>query len=148
MNDRKQKSVRAKELSTGGFIARLVGALILVLATYNPTDWSFVDWVQTAVGEGALGPEHFFVGVVILIGWTVFVVATFRSLGTLGLVLGVAFFGTLVWLLIDFGILTAESAESVTWITEVCLAMLLAIGVSWSHVWRRVTGQFEVNDDD
>ncbi len=148
MNDPKKKSVRATELSTGGFIARIVGALLLVLATYNPTDRSFVGWVRTAVTEGTLGPEHFFVGMVILIGWTILVVATFRSLGTLGLILGAGFFATLVWLLIDFGILSAESAESVTWIVEICLAMLLAIGLSWSHVWRRVTGQFEVNDDD
>jgi len=25
---------------------------------------------------------------------------------------------------------------------------LLAVGLSWSHVWRRLTGQFEVDDGD
>jgi len=71
-----------------------------------------------------------------------------RALGTLGLILGAAFFATLIWLLIDSGILSASSAKSVTWIALICIAGLLAIGVSWAHVWRKVTGQLEVNDDD
>jgi hypothetical protein len=25
-------------------------------------------------------------------------------------------------------------------------SIVLAIGLSWSHVWRRLTGQFEVDD--
>ena len=126
---------------------RLLAALVLVLATYNPTDWSFVGWVQKSMAAGTLGPEHLLVGIVIVIGWTIYGAASFRSLGVLGMILGAAFLGALVWLLIDFGLLSAGSAESVIWITLVCLAFLLAIGVSWSHIWRRVTGQLEVDDD-
>lgn len=137
----------SRDLSSGGFAMRLVAALVLVLATYNPTDWSFVDWIKYSIGERNLGPEHLLVGIVLVIGWVVLGVASIRSLGVLGLVLGGAFFAALVWLLIDFGILSATSADSVTWIALVCLAALLAIGVSWSHIWRRVTGQLEVDDD-
>ncbi|NOX68080.1 MAG: hypothetical protein GXP15_02750 [Gammaproteobacteria bacterium] len=144
----KNRSGHGRDISFGGFLLRFVAALILVLATYNPGDWSYVDWLRQALADGALGSQHFFVGVLILIGWTVFIVATIRSLGTLGLILGAAFFATLIWVLIDFGILAADSAKSVTWIALVCIAGLLAIGVSWSHVWRKVTGQLEVNDDD
>ena len=144
----KNRSGNSRDISFAGFLFRFVAALVLVLATYNPSDLSFVDWVQKALGGDGLGSEHFFVGVLILIGWTVFVVATIRSLGTLGLILGAAFFATLIWLLIDFGMLSADSAKSVTWIALVCIAGLLAIGVSWAHVWRKVTGQLEVNDDD
>ncbi|MDZ7642989.1 MAG: DUF6524 family protein [Woeseiaceae bacterium] len=28
-----------------------------------------------------------------------------------------------------------------------CLAALLTIGVSWPHIWRRLTGQLEVDED-
>lgn len=145
--DKEKQQTSSRDFSAGGFLLRLVAALVLVLATYNPTDWSFVDWVQKAMAEGSLGPEHLLVGIVIVIGWTVYGAASIRSLGLLGLILGGAFFAALVWLLIDFGILSAGSAESVIWITLVCLAALLAIGVSWSHIWRRVTGQLEVDDD-
>jgi len=145
---RGSKAVRASEFSVAGFLLRFVAALVLVLATYNPTDLSYYDWVRVALTDSGPGPVHYFVGVLILIGWTVFVVASVRSLGVLGLILGAAFFGTLIWLLIDFGMLAADSATAVTWIALVSLAGLLAIGVSWSHVWRKLTGQFEVSDDD
>ncbi len=137
----------SRDVSPGGFIIRLIAALVLVFATYNPTDYSFYDWVQTAIANGALGAIHFFVGVILIIGWTIYGVASFRALGPLGLVLGAAFFATLVWLLIDFEILTLDSATTVTWVVLVCLAGLLAVGVSWSHIWRRLTGQLEVDED-
>lgn len=144
----KSRTVRSGEFSSLGFVLRFVLALVLVLATYNPTDFSYYDWVRIGLSDTGLGPEHYFVGVLVLIGWTIFVIASVRSLGVLGLVLGVAFFATLIWLLVDFGILAAESPTAVTWIALVCLSGLLAIGVSWSHVWRKLTGQFEVSDDD
>ena len=144
----KPQSGQPREVSLAGFIFRFIAALLLVLATYNPSEISFFDWVQKALSGRTLGPEHFFVGVLLLIGWSFYVVATIRSLGTLGLLLGGAFFATLIWLLIDFGVLSVSSAASVTWIALVCLAGLLSIGLVWSHVWRRVTGQVEVNDDD
>ena len=146
-NDNGGRRGDSRDVSPGGFVVRLIAALILVFATYNPTDYSYYDWVQTAIGNGTVGAIHFFVGVVIIIGWTIYGVASYRSLGPLGLVLGAAFFATLVWLLIDFEILTLDSATAVTWVVLICLSGLLAIGVSWSHIWRRLTGQLEVDED-
>ena len=68
-------------------------------------------------------------------------------MGLLGLVLGGALFGGLVWLLIDFGILTIDSPSELTWVILIVASIVLAIGLSWSHVWRRLTGQFEVDDN-
>ncbi len=146
-NDGGGRRSNSRDVSPGGFVLRLIAALVLVFATYNPTDYSYYDWVQTAIGNGTVGAVHFFVGVVLIIGWTIYVVASYRSLGPLGLVLGAAFFATLVWLLIDFDILTLDSATTVTWVVLICLSGLLAIGVSWSHIWRRLTGQLEVDED-
>ena len=78
--------------------------------------------------------------------WVVFLRATFQSLGVLGLLLGTAFFAALVWLLVDFGLLATDSVSTMAWVTMVCLALLLAIGMSWSHVRRRMTGQVDVDD--
>jgi hypothetical protein len=91
---------------------------------------------------------HFFIGVLLIIGWAIFLHATYESLGRLGIILALAFFGTLVWLLIDLGVLAAGSVSAVTWIVLVCLAALLAIGLSWSALWRRMTGQVDVVDSD
>jgi hypothetical protein len=137
-----------REITALGFLLRFVAALTLVLATYNPSGYSFYDWVQGSFGNGGLKAIHFFVGVVLLIGWSVLLHATFQSLGKLGILLALAFFGTLVWLLVDFGLLATDSVSAVSWIVLVCLAALLTVGLSWSALWRRMTGQVDVLDDN
>jgi hypothetical protein len=133
------------------FIWRLVAALVLVLATYNPTEHSFVDWVYrdltTSGVEATNTTLKVVVGIVLLIGWTILLVATRSSLGTLGVLLGVALLAALVWLLIDIGWLSLEG-DNAQWIILVCLGFLLAMGLSWSHMWRRLTGQVDITDDD
>ncbi|MDH5580107.1 MAG: DUF6524 family protein [Betaproteobacteria bacterium] len=130
------------------FVWRFVSSLVLVVATYNPTEYSYWSWLITSQAESNLGPAHFVVGIVIVIGWVILLAATQRSLGFLGLVLGGALLGGVVWLLVDIGWLNVATLSSATWVGLVCVAALLAIGLSWSHVWRRLTGQFEVDDDD
>ena len=56
--------------------------------------------------------------------------------------------GAIIWLLLDIGLLTADSVSAITWIALVCLASVLAVGVSWSHLWRQITGQINVEDVD
>jgi len=143
-----QQRENSRDISLAGFLLRFAASLLLVIATYNPSGLSFVSWIRNALAASELGSEHFLVGVIILIGWTILVVATVRSLGALGLFLGAAFFAALIWFLIDFGLLAAGSATALAWIILICVAGLLAIGVSWSHIWRKVTGQVEVTDDD
>ena len=151
MNDKIEvvrKDNVGKEFNFGGFLARLVGTLVLVLATYNPSGTSFVHWVKKDAAEGTLGPEHFVVGVLLVIGWVILLTATQQSMGTLGLVLVAALLGGMVWLLIDLGVFSIDSSSELTWIILIALAIALAIGLSWSHVWRRLTGQFDTDEDD
>ena len=86
------------------------------------------------------------VGLVLIIGWTVFVRATKRSLGLIGFILAVAFFGTLLWLVIDVGIVPASSTRVIAYLVEVLAAAILAVGMSWSHIRRRMSGQSDVDD--
>ena len=138
----------SKELNWVGFFMRLAATTVLVLATYNPSGWSFVHWLKQAFSNNGLGPEHFVIGIIILIGWIILLTATQRSMGTLGLILGVALFSGIVWLLIDIGVLSIDSVSELTWIVLIILSLMLAIGLSWSHVWRRLTGQFDTDDED
>jgi hypothetical protein len=78
----------------------------------------------------------------------VFWIATWRALGTLGVTLAGIVLAALIWLLFDIGLLEQKSVSAITWIALFCLATILAIGVSWSHVWRRITGQINVEDVD
>lgn len=130
---------------------RFLFALVLVLVTYNPSEYSVFHWVRGALADGEPGPEHFFVGALLAIGWAILLVATFRALSTFGVILAAIAIGTFVWLLVDFGLLGAGSPTAIAWISLVCLSALLTVGLSWSHIWRRLTGQFnvdEVNDQE
>lgn len=139
-------ATKTKQFDLFSFALRLLIALALVLLTYNPTGYSYFHWFRDALAAGAAGPEHYFVGVVLLIGWVMFVRATVLSLGGFGIVLGAAFLGTFLWLLTKYDIVPAQSATAIVWITLVCIAGLLAIGMSWSHFRRRMSGQVDVDD--
>lgn len=130
------------------FIWRWLGSLILVLATYNPAGVSFVHWVKKAFSTDALGAQHFFVGCVLLAGWAILLTATANSLGKLGAFIGAAVIATAMWLLAQIGLLQAETTKALIWLVMIALATLLAIGLSWSHIWRRLSGQLEVDDND
>ena len=152
MTDKRHEARRSsgpsKEFNFLSFVWRFFASLVLVLLTYNPTKYNYVHWILHATAEHPRGPEHLVVGIILLIGWVILLVATHRSLGTFGLILGGALLGGVVWLLVDIGWLHIETVSSATWVALVCIATLLAIGLSWSHVWRRLTGQFEVDDSD
>lgn len=130
------------------FVWRFLAALVLVLATFNPSGHSAYHWVSDAVRESAFGPLHLLLIAVLVAAWVVFWIATWRALDTLGVTLAAVILGAIVWLLVDIGWLTPDSRQSITWIVLVCLAAILAIGLSWSHISRRITGQVNVEDID
>ncbi len=135
-----------KPFGTMDFVWRWLIAIVLVLATYNPSGFSFVHWVMKNLGEQDLGALHFLVGIILLAGWTAYLVATGRSLGSLGTVLGAALIVGCIWLMAELGLVHPDSTSAVVWLGSFALATLLAIGMSWSHIWRRLSGQLEVDE--
>jgi len=129
------------------FLWRWAASLALVLLSYNPAGFSYVHWVRGELGGDGLGAVHFLTGAVLLAGWAVLLVATQRSLGAVGAVLGAAVIGGAIWLLVDLGLVSTESTTAIVWLALIALATLLAVGLSWSHIWRRMSGQLEVDDD-
>lgn len=130
----------------GGFLVRWLVALVLVLGTFNPSKYSYYDWITRSGSEDL--PLKVLAGLAILIVLIIFARATLRSIGVVGLVLGAAFFAAVVWVLIDYGFLEAGTSTVMTYILLVIVATLLAIGLSWSHVRRRLSGQSDVDDLD
>ena len=134
----------AQPFGVGSFFLRWLFAAVLVFGTYNPTQWSWLSWVLDS--DTSFGPTIALIGVVLLIAWVVYLRATFMSLGWLGLALGTALFACLIWLLIDLGLLSLESTNALSWLALVLVSLLLATGMSWSHIRRRMSGQFDVDD--
>ena len=145
-DQRRSEHKPAKEFTALSYLWRLLFALALVLLTYNPSGISAFHWIRDSFGNGGLGPVHLLVGALLLIGWAILWVATWRALDTFGVILVALALGALVWLLADVGILSAGSTTAIAWISLICLSALLSIGLSWSHIWRRLTGQFNVDD--
>jgi hypothetical protein len=134
----------ANDFDAGSFLGRWAFALALVLGTYNPTGYSYFSWLFAEGTE--FGPVVALVGIVLLIAWIIFLRATFLSLGWLGITLGGALFACVIWLLVHVGWISMESTGIMTWLALVVLSLILATGMSWSHIRRRLTGQFDVDD--
>ncbi len=128
------------------FFLRLLAALFLVLVTYNPSGYSWVHWMEQSSNK--LDPLLLMTAVMLIAGWAIFLRATARSLGFFGSLLVMALFGTIIWALVYYGWLSLNNASALSWVTLILIAVLLAIGISWSHIRRRISGQVDVDEPD
>ena len=144
----KKKNSQSQELNIVGFLWRLALATILVFSTFNPSGYSAYHWIVGSIRESHFGPLHALTLIVLIIGWVIVWVATWRSLETVGVILASLALAILVWLLVDIGVLKPSSVSGYTWVVLVCLSIMFAIGMCWSHLWRRLTGQYSVEDLD
>jgi len=128
------------------FLIRFVMALVLVFGTYNPSGYSWYHWFIRAADR--FDPVLTFAAVVLLIGWVIYVRSTLRSLGEIGTILAVAFFAALTWVMIGYGWLSLDNPSIFTWVVLTMLAAIMATGMSWSHIRRRMSGQLDVDDVD
>lgn len=126
------------------FLLRWVVALAAVMATFNPTPWSYYRWVIDG-GQNNMALKAL-AGVCLLILFVIYLRATLRSLGAFGVVLACAFLAACIWALIDFGLLSVETPDALAWVALVAIATVMAVGLSWSHVRRRVSGQLDVDE--
>ena len=136
----------AKKFSFLNFLIRFVVAVVLVFATYNPSEYSLYHWFMQTSDK--LDPLLAFAAVVVLIGWVIYLRATVRSLGEIGTLLAIAFFAALTWLMIDYNVLSVENVKVLTYVILVMLAAIIATGMSWSHIRRRMSGQLDVDEVD
>ncbi len=130
----------------GGFVLRWLFAFLLLAATYNPTDWNFTRWVMASGGDmmsvAVLG------SLLLIVGYIIYLRATMRSIGPIGMLLVLGLVGALLWVAFDLGWMNFENPTANTWIALVAGTFVLGIGLSWSHVRRRLSGQADMDDVD
>ncbi len=137
------------KFSWGNYFLRLIGAALLVFLTYNPEHISFYHWVRPVIADfSRFEVLMALAGVVLLIGWAIYLRATVRSLGAFGTLLAVAFFATLIWVLITYTPIPRDNLKVVVYLVLAGAAGVLSVGISWSHVRRRLTGQLDVDETD
>lgn len=127
-----------------GFLLCWLFAFVLLAATYNPTQWNYVRWTMTNY-EDRLSIAVL-AGLILLIGYIIYLRATLRSIGLFGMLLVLAVAGTLIWVLFDQGLINLSNPTVNTWIGIAVLSVVLAIGLSWSIVRRTLSGQSYMDD--
>ena len=127
-----------------GFFLRWLFALLLILVTFNPTGYSLFHWVWPCANEQL--PLKILVMVVVLACYLLYVSASMKSLGMLGILVVFAFCATLIWLFVDQGWLNLKDSSILAWVMILMLSIVLGLGVSWSHIKKRITGQFDTDD--
>lgn len=118
--------------------------MLMVLATYNPSGYSYVHWVIGSTSGNWI--FKILIGILLAILYATFVLATYRSLGALGIAVWLLFFATFVWLTIDIGLIEHLSLGTIITIVLVVLANVFAVGLSWSYIRARLSGQADTND--
>ncbi|HWA59227.1 MAG TPA: DUF6524 family protein [Gemmatimonadales bacterium] len=140
--------------SWGGFFARLAGAVLLVYATYNPERFSFFHWIfEPKAGESGVAglvhgftPLKAFAGLGLVAVWVVFLQATRRSLGAGGALLVIGLFACTIWAMIYYGVIAPTSSRAIAHLVLLAVSLVLAIGLSWSHITQRLSGQTDTDN--
>ena len=127
-----------------GFIIRWLCAFFLLAATFNPTDYNYVQWAWD-YGHMNVSIAVLF-GLLLFIGYAIYLRATLRSIGGLGMMLVLAVVCASLWVLHDLGVLRLDNSDLNIWLALLVLSLVLGVGLSWSILRRAVSGQADVDD--
>src|ERR1700722_12993430 len=130
-------------LTAAGVGLGIGAALLLVLLTFNPSGYSYLHWLVHQFPH--LQAPAALAGVGLLLCWGVYLRAARQSLGLAGIVLRVAFFAALSGAATSVGVMNL-SRSSVAWAAVLVAGIILGLGMCWSHLRRRLTGQIDVDE--
>jgi Family of unknown function (DUF6524) len=129
-----------------GILLRWLGAFVLLSAIFNPTEWNFVTWARLNWDDQM--PVIVFVGLILGVAMMVYLVATMRSIGVLGAIVIAAIFAAGLWVLSDWGLLALGNDDLTVWLAILALSLILGIGLSWSILRQRLSGQQTTDEVD
>ncbi len=128
------------------FVLRWIFAFLLITATFNPSQWNFVQWARA--NYQAELPLTVLFALILLVCYIIYLRATLRSIGAFGMTLVLALVGSILWVLYDWEYLSLENTNVVVWLAIIALSLVLGVGMSWSFVRRALTGQYDMDDVD
>ena len=125
-----------------GMILRILFALAIVIATWNPTGYSYVQWAL--IDTSTFDATKALLGVLLLAAWLLCIRATWVSLGLMGLILAAIVIGVFVWWLLSMGIVSSDQ-RTMQWIGVIAIGVVLGIGMGWSLFRAKATGVVETD---
>ncbi|PTW49665.1 MULTISPECIES: DUF6524 family protein [Rhodovulum] len=127
-------------------LLRWLVAFLLLALTYNPTPWNYVRWAIS--GWDSQTPMVVLAGLLLFTGYAIYLRATLRSIGPFGMALVAALVGALLWVLVDWNVIRLDDPGLNTWIGLLALSLVLGVGLGWSIIRRKLSGQADIDDVD
>jgi len=123
------------------FLNRILLSTLLVFGTYNPSGNSYHHWLMRTE---TLTIPQVFVGIALFIGWVTMARMAFLSIGYFG----VAAISLMVLMGITFGVglgfFGFEDVRITKYLVLFWIALVFGIGISWSFVQKRISGERDV----
>lgn len=129
-----------------GFLVRWGFAFLLVAATFNPTRFNYIQFARGQFDTQL--PLIALLGLLLFVGYVIYLRATLRSIGTFGIALMAALVAAVIWVLVDYQLLSLENTSQLVWLGIGALSLILGTGLSWSFIRRKLSGQVDVDDAD
>lgn len=133
------------------FFGRLAVVAALVFAAFNATGFSYYHWVAAFPFEGfgsPIGALKIAIGLLLAVSFLLLFRATWRAKGPGGMIITLLIFAALTYFIWTFGVIDLSNPTVGSIIVQLFLIVLLTIGSIWSYVWKYMTGQMTVIDDD
>lgn len=127
-----------------GILLRWLGAFVLLSLTYNPTPYNYVRWANANFDTAM--PLVLLAGLLLAVGYIIYIGATMRSIGVFGAVLVGAVMALLVWVLVDYGLLNLSNPHISLWLGILIASIVLGVGLSWAIIRQRLSGQATVDE--
>jgi hypothetical protein len=135
-----------RTFSPSAVAVRLCVTLFAVLSTYNPSGASYVHWLLDR------WPQDWMLLLPVAVAYAsvyyILIRATLRALRPAGIGLTIAVLGSIVWVLLDLGVLVISGPGHVATLILYMFGALLAVGMSWMRIWTLLTGQVPVEAID
>jgi len=134
-----------KPLTLRGFFIRWTISSTLLLLTINPTKWCYYAWL--VADDGTPLSYKALVGMLVVVIFSFYWHACKVALGKWGIYLVIAVFAVAIWALRDYGWVDPNSPAVLRWGILLCVSTIMTLGMSWSHISRRMTGQLDVGEE-
>jgi hypothetical protein len=135
-----------------GFLIRVVATFAVVVLTYNPLELSYFHWVRDDIVGGAGFQQQLalkaLAGLALVVAYVVLIRATVSSIGAVGAVLVAALVAAVIWVLVDFNLISIADPGVLQWLVIIGVSIVLGVGLSWSLIRRRLSGQYDIVDED
>ena len=134
-------------LSRRGALTRMGIAFFVVMATYNPTGYSYFHQISgttwNPVPWGTL-----ILGLLILSAWVLLFKYSHKILGNMGFIMVMALAGLILAMGFSQGWLTTDKPGPLSWFMIIVVAMIFTIGLTGGFLIRSVFGILPTDDDE